>query len=174
MAMSKIDKEIHLTLLRYLAENPQVSQRELAEHLGISLGKTNYCLKALVEKGLVKARNFKNSADKRAYLYLLTPSGFRAKAEISVRFLQRKIAEHEALHAEIEQLRRELENDVAENRDSSGVTTRWADPNIFRYQVSMNGKRTAKIGPQTHLATADTDRQTPNASSTARLDRRSI
>ena len=109
--MKPIDKEIHLKLLRYLAENPQVSQRELAEHLGVSLGKANYCLKALVEKGMVKARNFKNSAEKRAYLYLLTPKGLKAKAEISVRFLQRKIEEHEALRAEIEELRKELNND---------------------------------------------------------------
>ena len=109
--MSQINHEIHLKLLRFLEEHPQVSQRELAEHLGVSLGKTNYCLRALVEKGLVKARNFKNSANKRAYLYLLTPKGLRAKAQISVRFLQRKINEHEALHAEIEELRKELKND---------------------------------------------------------------
>ena len=109
--MSKIDKEIHLKLLRHLAENPQVSQRELAEHLGVSLGKTNYCLGALVDKGLIKARNFKNNANKRAYLYLLTPNGLRAKAEISLHFLQRKIEEHEALRAEIEELRNEIRND---------------------------------------------------------------
>lgn len=109
--MSEIDQEIHLKLLRHLQANPQVSQRELAKHLGVSLGKTNYCLQALVEKGLVKARNFKNNANKRAYLYLLTPKGLRAKAQISVRFLQRKIEEHEALHAEIEELRSELKND---------------------------------------------------------------
>ena len=109
--MSQIDKEIHLKLLRYLEANPQVSQRELAQHLGVSLGKANYCLQALVEKGLVKSRNFKNSANKRAYLYLLTPEGLREKALISVRFLQRKIEEHEALHWEIEELRNELKND---------------------------------------------------------------
>ena len=109
--MSQIDQEIHLKLLRHLAENPQVSQRELAEHLGVSLGKANYCLRALVETGLIKARNFKNSANKRAYLYLLTAKGLRAKAQISVRFLQQKIEEHEALYAEIEELRNELKND---------------------------------------------------------------
>ncbi len=109
--MSEIDQEIHLKLLRLLAANPQVSQRELAEHLGVSLGKANYCLRALVETGLVKARNFKNSANKRAYLYLLTPKGLRAKGQIGVRFLQRKIEENEALNAEIEELRQELEND---------------------------------------------------------------
>ena len=109
--MSQIDQEIHLKLLRHLEANPQVSQRELAEHLGVSLGKANYCLQALVGKGLVKARNFKNSANKRAYLYLLTPKGLRAKTQIGVRFLQRKIEEHEALHVEIEELRNELTND---------------------------------------------------------------
>lgn len=107
--MNNIDQEIHLKLLRYLEANPQVSQRELAEHLGVSLGKVNYCLRALVERGLVKARNFKNSANKRAYLYLLTPYGIRTKAQISMRFLKQKLEEHEALRAEIEQLRRELD-----------------------------------------------------------------
>ena len=109
--MSQIDQEIHLKLLRYLEANPQVSQRELAEHLGVSLGKANYCLGALVDTGLVKARNFKNNANKRAYLYLLTPKGIKEKAQISLRFLQRKIEEHEALHAEIEELRNELKKD---------------------------------------------------------------
>jgi EPS-associated MarR family transcriptional regulator len=111
--MTQVDKEIHLKLLRYLADNPRVTQRELAEHLGVSLGKANYCLRALVEKGMVKARNFKNSAEKRAYLYLLTPKGFKKKAEISVRFLQRKIEEHETLLTEIEELRKEVHNDTS-------------------------------------------------------------
>lgn len=106
--MSQINQEIHLKLLRYLEEHPQVSQRELAEHLGVSLGKANYCVKALIDRGLVKARNFKNSANKRAYLYLLTPKGIEEKARISVRFLQYKMDEYEALRAEIEQLRNEL------------------------------------------------------------------
>ena len=112
--MSQLNQDIHLKLLRYLEEHPQVSQRELAEHLGVSLGKANYCLRALVERGLVKASNFKNSANKRAYLYLLTPKGIEAKARISARFLKRKMKEYEALHAEIEQLRNELKNDAAD------------------------------------------------------------
>ncbi len=111
--MSDINQEIHLRLLRYLEEHPQVSQRELAEHLGVSLGKANYCLKALIEKGQVKARNFKNSTNKRAYLYLLTPKGIEAKAQISVSFLHRKMDEYEALHVEIEQLRNELEDNTS-------------------------------------------------------------
>jgi EPS-associated MarR family transcriptional regulator len=109
--MSQAHQETHLRLLRYLEAHPQVSQRELAEHLGVSLGKANYCLKALIEKGLVKARNFSNSQNKRAYLYILTPQGMEAKARIAARFLQRKVDEYEALKSEIELLRREVGDD---------------------------------------------------------------
>lgn len=108
--MNPSTTETHLKLLRHLEENPDVTQRELARELGISLGKANYCLKALINKGLIKAKNFKNSANKRAYLYVLTPQGIEAKARISVRFLQRKMEEYEALRQEIEQLKTELEN----------------------------------------------------------------
>jgi EPS-associated MarR family transcriptional regulator len=101
-------EETHYKVLKILEQNPQVSQRELANELGVSLGKANYCLKALIEKGLVKANNFKNSANKRAYIYVLTPRGIDAKAKISVRFLQRKLDEYEALRAEIEELQTEL------------------------------------------------------------------
>ena len=97
----------HYKVLKILEQNPQVSQRELAKELGVSLGKANYCLKALIEKGLVKANNFKNSSNKLAYIYVLTPSGIEAKAKISVQFLQRKMEEYEALGTEIEQLKRE-------------------------------------------------------------------
>ena len=107
--MNPSTTETHLKLLRHLEENPDVTQRELARELGISLGKANYCLKALINKGLIKAKNFKNSANKRAYLYVLTPQGIEAKARISVRFLQRKMEEYEALRQEIEQLKSELE-----------------------------------------------------------------
>ena len=102
-------KETHLKLLRYLEAHPQVSQRELSEHLGVSLGKTNYCLRALVDTGLVKARNFKNQRNKRAYLYVLTPKGMDAKARITARFLQRKMDEYERLKGEIDMLKAELE-----------------------------------------------------------------
>jgi EPS-associated MarR family transcriptional regulator len=101
-------EETHYKVLKILEQNPQVSQRELANELGVSLGKANYCLKALIEKGLVKANNFKNSANKRAYIYVLTPRGIEAKAKISVRFLQRKLDQYEALRAEIEELQTEL------------------------------------------------------------------
>ena len=106
--MTPNTQETHLKVLRHLEDNPSVTQRELAEALGISLGKANYCMKALIDKGMVKANNFKNSANKRAYLYILTPKGIETKARISVRFLQRKIEEYEALRIEIEQLKTEL------------------------------------------------------------------
>ena len=102
------ESEIHLNLLRYLDTHPQVSQRELADHLGVSLGKTNYCLKALIEKGWVKANNFKNSNNKAAYAYLLTPKGIERKAQITVRYLRSKINEFEQLKSEIEQLESEI------------------------------------------------------------------
>ena len=107
--MPQNTQEIHLKVLRHLEENPEVSQRELAKVLGVSLGKTNYCLKALINKGLIKANNFKNNANKRAYLYVLTPKGIEIKARVSVHFLQRKMEEYEALKLEIEQLKNEVE-----------------------------------------------------------------
>ena len=97
-------EDTHYKVLRILEQNPHISQRELASEMGVSLGKVNYCLKALVDKGLVKVNNFKNSANKWAYFYVLTPRGMEAKARISVRFLQRKLEEYEVLRAEIEEL----------------------------------------------------------------------
>jgi EPS-associated MarR family transcriptional regulator len=99
--------EYRYKILKLVADNPKVSQRELAHQLGISLGKVNYCLKALIDKGLVKASNFRNSNNKLAYMYLLTPSGLEEKASITVRFLKWKMQEYATLQAEIEELRRE-------------------------------------------------------------------
>ena len=99
--------EYRYKILKELQQDPDISQRELAKRLDISLGKANFCLKALIEKGLVKAENFKNSTNKVGYLYLLTPKGIEEKVTLTQRFLQRKIAEYEALEQEIEQLRQE-------------------------------------------------------------------
>ncbi len=79
----------------------------MAASLGVSLGKANYCLRALVEKGFVKAENYRNSSNKLSYLYLLTPAGMAAKAELTAKFLVRKMREYEALRLEIEELKRE-------------------------------------------------------------------
>ena len=101
--------ETHYRLLRLLEAQPHLSQRELARELGISLGKINYCLGALIEKGWVKARNFRNKRDKLSYAYLLTPSGIEEKAALTVNFLRRKMAEYDALKQEIEELKREVD-----------------------------------------------------------------
>src|SRR5258708_39081982 len=93
--------------MRLLGAKPELSQRQLATSLGMSLGKANYCLRALIAKGFVKAENYRNSRNKLAYFYLLTPSGIAAKAELSRRFLAHKVREYEALRLEIESLRTE-------------------------------------------------------------------
>ena len=100
--------ETHFRLLRLLETRSELSQRELARELGTSLGKINYCLNALIDKGWVKVRNFRNSQNKLGYAYLLTPRGIERKATITVQFLRRKIAEYESLKAEIAQLQREV------------------------------------------------------------------
>lgn len=111
MTERMLDDETRFHLLRRLADNPGQSQRELARELGISLGKTNYCLKALLDKGYIKAANFKNNHNKRSYLYKLTPAGIAAKGRATTRFLIRKQAEYERLAAEIEELRHENKAD---------------------------------------------------------------
>ena len=99
-----------LELLKLLQEQPQMSQRDLAQAMGVSLGKANYCLNALMEKGLVKLERFRANTDKRHYAYLLTPAGIREKTRITLAFLRRKLAEYELLEKEIELLRGDLEN----------------------------------------------------------------
>jgi len=102
-----IHQEIHLQMLRLLQANPQINQRDLAVALGISLGKTNYCLKALVSKSLLKMQNFRNNQRKLVYAYLLTPAGLAEKAVLTSRFLKRKMQEYEQLKAEIDALTQE-------------------------------------------------------------------
>jgi MarR family transcriptional regulator, temperature-dependent positive regulator of motility len=97
--------ETDLRALQALAQRPQLNQRELASELGVSLGKVNYCLKALLGKGLLKAHNFKNNKNKLAYAYVLTPSGIAARAELTAEFLQIKINEYERLEKQIAELR---------------------------------------------------------------------
>ena len=99
-----------LELLKLLQDQPQMSQRDLAQAMGVSLGKANYCLKALMDKGLVKLERFRANPDKRYYAYLLTPAGLKEITRITMEFLRYKVAEYEALEKEIEQLRGDLEN----------------------------------------------------------------
>src|SRR5947208_2570573 len=99
VATSVLTDEVRYRLLKLLEPNPALSQREVARELGISLGKVNYCLRALVAKGWIKAANFTNSRNKRAYMYLLTPRGIEAKARVTAEFLRCKIQEHKTLTA---------------------------------------------------------------------------
>jgi EPS-associated MarR family transcriptional regulator len=109
--------EMRYRLLRYVAAHPDATQRELARELGISLGKANYCLRALMEKGLVKVRNFRNSGRKRTYAYILTPRGIEEKISVTQDFLRRKIAEYDLLSKEIEELTGEAQELVPDPRD---------------------------------------------------------
>lgn len=104
-------EDLHFRVLKLLQDKPDISQRDLAAQLGISHGKMNYCLNALMEKGLVKLHNFSNSQHRWRYAYVLTPTGMAEKAALTGRFLKRKMAEYEALRAEIEQLRAEACSD---------------------------------------------------------------
>jgi EPS-associated MarR family transcriptional regulator len=105
-----LSDDLKYQILQQLEKDPQISQRQLANELGMSLGKTNYCVRAVVEKGWVKVRNFRKSNRKVAYLYQLTPRGIAAKSRITRRFLDRKVEEFERLQKEIQQLRAEVDD----------------------------------------------------------------
>lgn len=103
-----LDDATRYHLLKLLEDNPELSQRRIAEVLGISVGKTNFCLRALLDKGLLKVRNFRDSQNKLAYAYYLTPKGAKEKVRATASFLKRKLEEYQGLHREIEELRREV------------------------------------------------------------------
>ena len=104
-----MNKPLSLQVMKALEKAPQQSQRALADLCGVSLGSIHYCLTALIEKGYVKAQNFKNAQNKLAYAYILTPAGISIKKELTLTFLRRKQEEYEALQEEI----KELEEDLA-------------------------------------------------------------
>jgi len=106
-----MNDDTHLQLLREISAHPELSQREISQRLGLSLGKTNYCLRALIDKGWVKMNNFRNSQNKLAYAYILTPQGIRAKASVAAAFLARKQEEFAELEREIAALRTELRDE---------------------------------------------------------------
>ncbi len=114
-----LDDETHYKFLRRLEANPDTSQRDLAKALGLSLGKTNFCLKAIIDKGWVKARNFRRSDNKLAYIYVLTPKGLRVKTKLTANYLKRKLQEYDALQREIEQLQHEaaLSSDMLQDKE---------------------------------------------------------
>ena len=102
-------KDIHLDLLRKLEVNPEYTQRELSQEMGVSLGKVNYCMKKLTEKGWVKLTNFSHNPNKLSYVYLLTSKGIEEKSKLTFSFLKRKIIEYEILKKEINELKLESE-----------------------------------------------------------------
>jgi EPS-associated MarR family transcriptional regulator len=103
-------KDIHLDLLRKLQLKPEYTQRELSKEMGVSLGKVNYCMKKLVEKGWVKLSNFSHNPNKAEYVYLLTPKGIEEKAKLTFEFLKIKIEEYEILKKEIKTLRNDIKH----------------------------------------------------------------
>ena len=117
---------IQYHIFKQIQDNPEVTQRELAIKAGASLGKVNYCLKALMGKGLIKAINFKNSRRKSAYLYKLTPKGLDEKAKLTVRFLKYKMQEYDRIKAEIEELKKEVQGSRAEGPNENSL---GSDPN---------------------------------------------
>ncbi len=110
--------ELRYQLLKELDANPGISQRELAKIVGVSLGKTNYCLKAIIEAGWVKAGNFARSDNKMNYAYVLTPKGLSEKASVTMRFLKKKQVQYEQLEREIAELRKEAERQTLESTRS--------------------------------------------------------
>ena len=110
METTRLKDEIAYKLLKLIEVEPHLSQREIAQKMGVSLGKTNYCLKALVDKGFIKLQNFYNNKTKSSYIYLLTPQGIEEKAAVTYRFLQRKINEYENIKQEIESLKVEADD----------------------------------------------------------------
>jgi EPS-associated MarR family transcriptional regulator len=104
-----VQDETTYKLMKLIEEEPHLSQREIAQRMGISLGKANYCLKSLIEKGFIKARNFYKASHKTPYIYNLTPAGLEEKARVTYRFLKHKMREYEDIKTEIERLKAETE-----------------------------------------------------------------
>ena len=109
-------KDIRLDLLRKLESSPEYTQRDLSREIGVSLGKVNYCIKKLTEKGLIKLTNFKQNPNKMGYAYLLTPKGIEEKSRLTLSFLKRKVNEYEILKKEINELQLESEEMTNKNR----------------------------------------------------------
>ena len=103
-----MNDELQHRIFKIIEQRPSINQRELSRELGISLGKANYCLKALVGKGWVKINNFRNNHNKLAYAYILTPSGIDEKASVTLRYLKRKMREYDELKLAVEELKKEL------------------------------------------------------------------
>ncbi len=137
-----LHEESHLKVLRILVDRPDISQRDLAKALGVSLGKANYCLRALIARGLVKTASFTANPNKKQYAYLLTPQGIEEKARVTVRFLKRKQAEFDAIRREIEQLTSEVAAITEGLRPG-----RYAKPSSWREGWAPASPRTPTSSP---------------------------
>ncbi len=116
-ALKSIDPDVHFRVLHMLEEEPELTQRELAQKLGISLGGVNYCLKSLIQIGHIKAGNFSKNPNKSVYLYLLTPKGISEKANLTAGFLKRKMVEYYALKKEIDTIQSKVKRVKYRNGD---------------------------------------------------------
>jgi EPS-associated MarR family transcriptional regulator len=119
--MTPLQEDTRFRVLRALQENPRLTQRELSERLGVSLGATNFMLRALMDKGAIKIRNFRGNTRKLSYAYILTPHGLAEKAALTAQFLARKQKEYESLKAEIEAVSKELEQDALLPTDATST-----------------------------------------------------
>jgi EPS-associated MarR family transcriptional regulator len=140
-AKARAQQDAHYRVMRIIQANATYSQRDIARSLGISLGAVNYCLKALIEVGFVKAKNFRNSDNKMRYAYILTPKGVAEKAALTGAFLQRMLREYEALKAEIEALR--LEASVVPDPPTVGAIN---PPEVAGEHGSVSQPRKRKMG----------------------------
>lgn len=120
----RLETEKTLYILKDIERNPQITQRELADKLDISLGKLNFLINALINKGIIKAKNFKNSKNKLAYTYLLTPQGIRWKLDLSYKFFQWKLTEYERLRKEIA----DYKNEMSANGLKAGIVESGVEP----------------------------------------------
>ena len=118
---SKLQEDTYFRVMGILQENPNLTQRELADKLGLSLGGLNYCLRALIDKGFVKMQNFNKAENKLKFVYLLTPRGIKEKSALTYRFLERKMQEYETLKAEIETLKGQVALSADADSDAKTV-----------------------------------------------------
>ncbi len=116
--MNSYEQEIRYNLLKILSQESDISQREMAKQMGISLGKVNYCLSQLAKSGLIKVIRFKSAKDKKSYSYILTPRGLTEKAKLTVSFLKRKVSEYEKIRHQIRELAREVRPEELEDLSS--------------------------------------------------------
>ena len=121
---SKLQEDTYFRVMGILQENPNLTQRELADKLGLSLGGLNYCLRALIDKGFVKMQNFNKAENKLKFVYLLTPCGIKEKSALTYRFLERKMQEYETLKAEIETLKGQVALSADADSDSDAKTVK--------------------------------------------------